>query len=122
MTATSDELFAFHLGFVVRDLDGKLRMFNVRSGEFATIERSGWIVNPTFSPDGRSIAFFAPAGRAIRRVSIGGGAATTICAADRPFGMTWEGDDILFAQNTRGQRGVISFLLARPFVQPVYLQ
>ena len=92
--STVTHVFVRHLS----ELDAKpIPSIDTDPGAFAT--------HPTFSPDGRSIAFFAPAGRAIRRVSIGGGAATTICAADRPFGMTWEGDDILFAQNTRGQRG-----------------
>src|SRR5439155_4674207 len=41
------------------DLDGKMRLFNVRRGEFATIDRSGDIVNPTFSPDGSLLAYQA---------------------------------------------------------------
>jgi serine/threonine-protein kinase len=49
----------------------------------------------TFSPDGRSIAYFQ-AGQ-IKTVEIAGAAPVVICDADNPLGMSWSGDTILFA-------------------------
>ena len=54
------------------------------------------VLNPVFSPDGRSIAYWSP--NTIRRISISGGAAVTVCEASRPFGMTWQADTILFGE------------------------
>ncbi len=62
----------------------------------------GGVTNPVFSPDGRSITFFAGAERALKRISASGGAAVTICAADNPFGMSWDKDAILVGQGNRG--------------------
>jgi Tol biopolymer transport system component len=45
---------------------------------------------PFFSPDGRSIAFFA--GGKLRRASTAGGAAADIAAAPAPWGGTWDAD------------------------------
>lgn len=60
------------------------------------------VLNPVFSPDGRSIAFWSAADRTIKRIAIAGGAAATVCPADRPFGMTWNADGILFGQGSAG--------------------
>ena len=56
-----------------------------------------------FSPDGRSIAFFAEG--KLKRIEVSGGAAVSIC--DLPlvgpyWSGTWGGGDILFAAETRG--------------------
>jgi serine/threonine-protein kinase len=45
---------------------------------------------PFFSPDGRTIAFFA-AGK-LRRTSVAGGAATDIASVPTPWGGTWDAD------------------------------
>jgi serine/threonine-protein kinase len=58
-------------------------------------------INPVFSPDGRSIAFWAannPSSGEIRRVSLDGGAPITLAQAVRPDGMSWTGDTILIGQ------------------------
>src|SRR6266508_1116332 len=62
------------------------------------------LTSPVFSPDGQSIAFFEGSGQggAIKRIAATGGAAVTICPADNPFGMTWNNDEILFGQGTKG--------------------
>ena len=62
------------------------------------------VVNPVFSPDGRSIAFWSA--NTIRRISVGGGPAVTICEASRPYGMSWQGDTILFGQGSDGIKQV----------------
>jgi eukaryotic-like serine/threonine-protein kinase len=56
------------------------------------------LLNPVFSPDGGSIAFWSGTDNAIRRIAVSGGAAVTVCPADRPLGMSWDGDEILFGQ------------------------
>ncbi len=51
--------------------------------------------SPFFSPDGQWLAFFA--GRTLKKVSVTGGAAVTLCAAPSGRGGTWADDDtILF--------------------------
>ena len=62
------------------------------------------VVNPVFSPDGRSIAFWSA--NTIKRISVGGGPAVTICEASRPYGMSWQGDTILFGQGSDGIKQV----------------
>jgi Tol biopolymer transport system component/tRNA A-37 threonylcarbamoyl transferase component Bud32 len=44
-------------------------------------------VNPFFSPDGQWVGFFA--GGALKKVSVGGGAALTLSVASNPGGATW---------------------------------
>ena len=56
------------------------------------------VSNPTFSPDGKSIAFWSGADWTIKRTAVTGGAAVTICSAGNPFGMTWDADGIVFGQ------------------------
>ena len=57
---------------------------------------------PVFSPDGRSVAFYSVAEKALKRVAVSGGAAVTISAADEPFGMSWGPDGIVFGQAMKG--------------------
>src|SRR5262249_40758189 len=67
-------------------------------------EESEGVLNPVFSPDGRSIAFWSP--NTIERISVGGGPAVTICEASRPYGISWHGDTILFGQGGEGIKQV----------------
>ena len=62
-------------------------------------------VGLTFSPDGESLAFFAPAfpgaslsSGNLKRVAVTGGALTLICAAGDPSGIGWQGNQIVFAE------------------------
>jgi serine/threonine-protein kinase len=55
-----------------------------------------------FSPDGNSIAFFAPVGGALdgallKKVTITGGAPVTLCQAGPPYGARWQGDRVVFS-------------------------
>jgi eukaryotic-like serine/threonine-protein kinase len=64
-------------------------------------------VNPLFSPDGHSIAFFSmgdtsPSSAELRRVPIGGGAAASIATLTAPFGGSWGPDGILIGQGPGG--------------------
>jgi Tol biopolymer transport system component len=56
---------------------------------------------PTFSPDGRSIVYWA-SDVTLKRIAVSGGAAVTICPADVPWGMSWGNDGILFSQVGKG--------------------
>jgi serine/threonine-protein kinase len=60
------------------------------------------VTEPVFSPDGRSVAFFAFADQTLKKVAITGGAAVTICPAGNPFGMNWGPDGIVFGQGSKG--------------------
>jgi serine/threonine-protein kinase len=59
------------------------------------------VMSPTFSPDGRSIAFVSQRDRALKRIAVGGGVAVTICLIPNiSLGVSWGTDGIVF-----GQRG-----------------
>ena len=55
-----------------------------------------------FSPDTRSIAFYAQSDNTIKKIAVSGGAAVTICPADAPFGLRWDTDGIVFGQGSKG--------------------
>jgi predicted Ser/Thr protein kinase len=57
-----------------------------------------FVTGVAFSPDSRSVAFWASADNTLKRVAVSGGAAVTICRTDQPFGMSWGEDGILFGQ------------------------
>jgi serine/threonine-protein kinase len=65
-------------------------------------ERDQPPTDPVFSPDGQSIAFYAPADQTIKRIAVTGGVAVTICHADIPYGITWEEAAILIGQGRKG--------------------
>jgi Tol biopolymer transport system component len=61
-----------------------------------------------FSPDGQSIAFFAPApsstaleGASLKRVAITGGRPITLAPAGAPYGSRWQGDRIVYSLGDR---------------------
>ena len=57
------------------------------------------VVNPVFSPDGRSLAFWATSDRSLKRIAVTGGAAVTLCPLETaPFGMSWGESGIVFGQ------------------------
>jgi eukaryotic-like serine/threonine-protein kinase len=66
-------------------------------------ESTSQLSNPAFSPDGRSIAFYVVGENVVKRIAVGGGAAVTICSADRPYGMTWDSaSGIVLGQGGKG--------------------
>ena len=66
-------------------------------------EMAQGIMNPVFSPDSRSIAFYSVADNTLKRIAISGGTAVTIAAIEQPFGISWGTDDkILIGQGTKG--------------------
>jgi serine/threonine-protein kinase len=61
---------------------------------------------PTFSPDGRSIAFWASG--YLKKVPTSGGTPITLCEAQNPNGVSWDGDRILWGQRSQGVMAVAS--------------
>jgi Tol biopolymer transport system component len=59
-------------------------------------------VEPVFSPDSRSIAFYGQVDNTIKKIAVSGGSAVTICPADVPFGLRWNTDGIVFGQGSKG--------------------
>jgi serine/threonine protein kinase len=59
-------------------------------------------LNPVFSPDGRSIAFWSAGDQTLKKVSVTGGAPVTLAQIGPVFGMDWEPDWIIAGQGGRG--------------------
>jgi eukaryotic-like serine/threonine-protein kinase len=94
---------------IVYVADGRLHRRSMASLESVPIpgtEGRQGVLNPVFSPDGRSIAFWVADDRTIKRMAINGGAAVTVCTAERPLGMSWDASGILFGQGSQGIRRV----------------
>ena len=90
---------------IVYVADGRLHRRSMASLESVPIpgtEGRQGVLNPVFSPDGRSIAFWVADDRTIRRMAIDGGAAVTVCTSERPLGIFWDASGILFGQGGKG--------------------
>jgi WD40 repeat protein len=66
-----------------------------------SLDRSS-VINPVFSPDGQSVAFYAGSDQTLKRLPVSGGAPVTICAATNPLGMSWDEDGLVFGQPGKG--------------------
>jgi serine/threonine-protein kinase len=77
-------------------------MSEVEARPIGGIDASSAVINPVFSPDGRSIAYYAAGDLTIKKIAVTGGAPVTLCPADNPFGMSWARDGILFSQGVKG--------------------
>ncbi len=60
------------------------------------------VTDPVFSPDGRWVAFYALGDQTIKRISVAGGTAVTVCKAGMLFGIQWAADGIYFGQGRKG--------------------
>ena len=61
------------------------------------------VLNPVFSPDGRSLAFWAASDRTLKKIAVSGGAAVTLCPADLAvFGLSWSEGGLVFGQGAMG--------------------
>ena len=63
------------------------------------IEGSDGVNAITFAPDSRAVVFWAR-DRTLKRISITGGAAISLCEADGPLGLRWDRYGIVFAQQS----------------------
>jgi serine/threonine-protein kinase len=64
----------------------------------------GFVAEPVFSPDGRSVTFvsFSERTLSLKRIAVTGGAAMTLCPIGVPFGISWGADGIVFGQGAKG--------------------
>jgi eukaryotic-like serine/threonine-protein kinase len=61
----------------------------------------GLVASPTISPDGLFVAFFSGGDGALKKISITGGTAVTLCKMVPPYsGPSWHRNGIVFAQTT----------------------
>ena len=59
--------------------------------------------HPVFSPDGRSLAFWAASDRTLKRVTLGSSAVATVCAlSEGGLGIQWVGDHIYIGDQGEG--------------------
>jgi eukaryotic-like serine/threonine-protein kinase len=81
--------------FLVRAADGKQRLATRLLSETHITLLAGTenAQDPFFSPDGRWLGFFAD--YRLKRVSVEGGAAVTVCEAPNDRGASWTGDDTI---------------------------
>ena len=86
----------------------QLRLLSLNQQVPTTLVRDGFPFRPFFSPDGQWVGFHDAGANELRRVSIQGGPASTICTLSaNPYGMTWGDDDtIVFAQGLQQGRRV----------------
>jgi eukaryotic-like serine/threonine-protein kinase len=90
------------LAFVTPASDGKdrLALRLLESTQTTVLPDTEGAANPFFSPDGRWIAFIA--GGKLKKISVEGGKAITLCDAPNPRGASWgEDGNIVFAPENR---------------------
>jgi len=68
----------------------------------AGVDGSYAVLNPVFSPDSNSIAFWSGGDGSLKKVAITGGSPITIVAVPAPYGMSWGPEGILLGQSGKG--------------------
>src|SRR5262249_30303926 len=82
---------------------GQLYLRPVAEMEARPIAGAGRASSPFFSPDGQWVGFWSSSPEAaLKKIAVTGGAPITISKADQPFGVTWDGDDIVFSNPPKG--------------------
>ena len=59
-------------------------------------------ISPFFSPDGQYVGFYANQDSTLKKIPVTGGVAVTLCKASNPFGVSWQGETIVFGQGPDG--------------------
>jgi serine/threonine-protein kinase len=65
-------------------------------------ESASGVLNPVFSPDGRSIAYWDGTDSTIKRIVVSGGVPLTVCSAGRVYGISWDTSGILVGEGAQG--------------------
>jgi eukaryotic-like serine/threonine-protein kinase len=88
-----------HLAYAT-DKGLHLRALSSATSRLVSGTDQGLTAEPTFSPDGQSIAFASLSDRKLKVVSVTGGLATALCPIELPVTMSWTADSIVFGQPT----------------------
>jgi serine/threonine-protein kinase len=84
---------------IVYGAEGRLYVRSVSDFDAAPIPGTDSAINPVFSPDGQSLAFWA--GSTLRRIAVSGGTAVTIFqSGSTPAGITWGEHGIVSSQTS----------------------
>jgi Tol biopolymer transport system component len=67
---------------------------------------AGGVSNPFFSPDGQWVGFWSNDGT-LKKIAITGGAPVTICKSSNPYGVSWDGNDIVFSDLSNPAKGIL---------------
>src|SRR5204862_172749 len=61
------------------------------------------VLNPVFSPDGKSLVFLANSDQTLRKIAVNGGATVTLCSVEGGvFGISWGEGGIVFGAGSQG--------------------
>jgi Tol biopolymer transport system component len=92
------------LALTLRGADGKVRLHTrlLQQNQFTALAGTENAFSPFFSPDGEWIGFFAD--DKLKKISVEGGAAVTLCDAPDPDGASW-GDDGNIVAAPNGEAG-----------------
>jgi serine/threonine-protein kinase len=97
-----------NLVYVANDMLYLRRLSDFQARPIAGTQDLQSITDPVFSPDGKWIAFYALGDQTIKRISVMGGAAVTICKAGMLYGIQWADDAIYFGQAHKGVMRVLA--------------
>jgi Tol biopolymer transport system component len=90
-----------HLAYVAaRDDSSELYLRSLDEFEASPIPGTEGALEPFFSPDGQWLGFFAE--NKLKKVSLSGGAALTLCEVKNPWGATWSEADTIFFADMQG--------------------
>jgi serine/threonine-protein kinase len=100
------------LAFVARSPGGKQQLATrlLDQAQATLLPGTENAADPFFSPNGQWIGFFADA--KMKKISVQGGAAVTLCDAPTPRGASWGEDGSIIATLTNSPIGVLSRVLA----------
>jgi eukaryotic-like serine/threonine-protein kinase len=90
--------------------EGRLYVRPIRDLESAPLPGTDvhdGVNSPTFSPDSKSLAFYAVGDGTIKRIAASGGSAVTLCPATNVMGLTWGTDGIVFGQSSAEVRQIV---------------
>lgn len=90
-------------------IDTRLWLRSLDSRDGFLVPGTEGAMQPFFSPDGRSVAFFAR-GKLRRTLVAGGGVVETVCDVNDPWGGSWTEDDVIIFSSSRAE-GLVTQLV-----------